>query len=78
MEIRKAIFHRVQRDRDFGRIEAVVTLRMQYHPALPTITETVLASVPARSGQDLRDRLIKEASRVATLLRRPNPHAMAA
>ncbi|MEM1301945.1 MAG: hypothetical protein AAGH17_05120 [Pseudomonadota bacterium] len=78
MEIRKAIFHRVNRDRDFGRVEAVVTLRMQYHPALPTVTETVLASVPARRSRNLRKKLIDEASRVATLLRRSDRLALAA
>jgi len=78
MEIRKAIFHRVQRDRDFGRVEAVVTLRMQYHPALPVVTETVLASVPARRTHGLRSKLIDEASRVATLLRRSDTQSLAA
>ncbi|WP_147127181.1 hypothetical protein [Shimia ponticola] len=78
MEIRNAIFHKVTRDRDFGRVEAVVTLRMQYHPALPPVVETVLASVPARRTRGLRQKLINEASRVATLLRRSDNMALAA
>lgn len=70
MIIRNAIFRRVNRDRHFGRVEAYVTLEMQYHAALPPVVETVLASVPAKADRPLRRSLIEEARRVATLLRR--------
>ena len=76
MDIRKATFRRVTRDRHFGRVEAYVTLEMQYHPALPPVIETVLSSVPAKTGPSVREKLIQEARRVATLLRRADRGAL--
>lgn len=70
MDIVKADITQVQRDRDFGRVEAWVTLDMRYHPALPVRHERVLASIPAHGNGKLRTRLIDEAKRVAILFHR--------
>ena len=70
MKILESHIHRVSRDRDFGRVEAIVSVNMQYHPHLPPRLETVLASVPARGVSRLRTRLVEEARRVAVLLHR--------
>ncbi|MGB1235708.1 MAG: hypothetical protein ACPG5U_08245 [Planktomarina sp.] len=54
-------------DRDFGRVEAWVTLETQYHPSLPSRRKTVLAQADARPGK-LRERIMQDARRVVVLI----------
>ncbi|WP_417526123.1 hypothetical protein [Marinovum sp.] len=72
-KILAARFDQVRRHRDYCRVEAVVTVTFQYHPSLPPRTERLLTSVPcscAQEAQDLRQRLIDSAMRLAVLMHR--------
>lgn len=62
---------RVKRDRNANRVEAWVHLDVSYHPRVPARRVTVLASVAARGPGRLRERLMREAERVAHTLHRP-------
>ncbi len=70
--------NKVRHDRDFGRIEAWVTLMTRSGPTRPAHVERVLANVPARDrsdGRPLRTRLIEDAARTARLLEARNAPA---
>ena len=68
------------RRRDFGRVEARVTLSYQAFPGEPIETRTFLTSAPADDpkGRDLRTRLVTDAVRLARLAAAPEPMAEAA
>ncbi|MCE0505526.1 hypothetical protein LR948_09190 [Roseivivax sp. GX 12232] len=63
----------VHRERDFGRVEAWVTIVVQYAPCLPPRTTRLLVGVPAptslRPGE-LRKKLIVTTLNLATLMHR--------
>ncbi|MGY3437859.1 MULTISPECIES: hypothetical protein [unclassified Marinovum] len=64
---------RVQRDRDFGRVEAQVTVVMQHDGALAPIVQTLLVgvdTVPNAGPGDLRKRLTRLAVKLAVLMPR--------
>lgn len=67
MKILSARILKCHHDRDFGRVEAWVTLETQYHPSLPSRRKTVLAQADARSG-NLRERIMQDARRVVVLI----------
>ncbi|WP_102108561.1 hypothetical protein [Oceaniglobus roseus] len=52
---------RVRRDRDFGQIEARVTLFAKIQAGRPAHPISVLTHVPARGDRPLRERLIEDA-----------------
>lgn len=68
-----ASFRRVRRYREFCRVEALVTVVFQYHPALPPRVERLLTSVPILPDghtNRLRERLIESAISLAVLMHR--------
>lgn len=68
-----ASFREVRRYREFGRVEALVTVVFQYHPALPPRVERLPTSVPILPGGQpnrLRERLIESAISLAVLMHR--------
>lgn len=73
LRVLAATIRNVRRYRDFCRIEAIVTVTFQYHPALPPRTERLLTSVPYRPygrPNDFRHRLIKSAINLSVLMHR--------
>lgn len=67
MMILDAKISRVTRDRDFGMIEARVTLLAKTQTGQPARPITVLTHAPARAA-DLRARLIADATHLAGYL----------
>lgn len=63
MRIIDAIVNEARRCRDFGRVEARVTLTYEPYPGAPAMTRTLLTSVAPHDpkGRDLRTRLIADA-----------------
>lgn len=75
MQILNPKIARVNRDRDFGRVEAWVSLDLEYHPLLPARHEMVLVNAPTNS-KNLRALLIAEARKLAVLLHRTDRRKM--
>lgn len=70
MKILNAAVRRARRDRDFGRVEAEVTVLLRDTPHSPPRVETIRTSVPAkspRSDLSLRERLIEDATSLVVL-----------
>lgn len=69
MRIIDAIVNEARRCRDFGRVEARVTLTYEPYPGAPALTRTLLTSVAPHDpkGRDLRTRLVADAVRLARL-----------
>ncbi len=70
MKILNAAVRRARRDRDFDRVEALVSLLIRDTPTSAPRVETIRASVPSRARQSersLRERLIEDASSMAVL-----------
>lgn len=68
-----ASFREVRRHRESGRVEALVTVVFQYHPALPPRAERLPVSVlilPNGQPNRLRERLIESAISLAVLMHR--------
>jgi hypothetical protein len=81
LRVLHAQFQRVHRCRDFQRVEAVITLVIQYNPALPPVTERLLTSVPIRArglSGSLRERLVRDAVQLAVLMHRTDRGALPA
>lgn len=69
MRIIDAVVNNARRCRDFGRVEARVTLTFEPYPGAPAQTRTVLTSVAPHDpkGRDLRTRLVADAAQLARL-----------
>lgn len=66
-------FSQVNYDRDFGRVEAVVSITLQYDPSLPPRHETLFVGVPVdgpRKPGELRKRLTDVTVKIAVLMHR--------
>jgi hypothetical protein len=74
MIVLQSTIDRVHRDRDFGRVEATVTLVAKTQTGQPPRLVRIRTSVPARGVVPLRERLIQDAVRLARHLpRRAGP-----
>ena len=69
MRIIDAVVNEARRCRDFGRVEARVTLIYEPYPGAPAQTRTILTSVAPHDpkGRDLRTRLVADAAQIARL-----------
>lgn len=67
MRIIDATVTKARRCRDWGRIEAIVSLTYEIYPGGPVETRRMLTSVAARDpkGRDLRTSLVTDAVRLA-------------
>ena len=72
MIILQADISKVRRNRDFGRIEAVVSLVAKVQAGQPPTMIRLRTSVPTRGDLPLRQRLKADAARLARFMR-PHP-----
>ncbi|WP_099827070.1 hypothetical protein [Oceaniglobus indicus] len=70
MIVLESIISHVSRNRDFGMIEARVTLFAKTHKGQPPHPVRIRTHVPARGNAPLRQRLVAEATLLAAFLRR--------
>ena len=79
IKVLRSSINRVYRDRDFGRVEAHVTVVLQHHEAMAPRIETLFVGVDtqpnARPG-DLRVRLTHLAVKLAVLMQRKEEGAI--
>lgn len=72
MNIFESSISNVKRNRDFGMVEARVTLIAKTRPGQPVHPITLRTHVPERGDGPLRDRLVADAALLATQLSRPD------